>query len=114
MPEGPQPACLPAALQSTVTPPTMNMANSGTVISFVHSVVPQQPFITIVQPLFPAGMGGVQQNSPVNTGSFPGFYMFPLSIAMASPSVQQVSSQVQSDRDGTGLTGNGDVHNGSE
>ena len=88
------------------------MANSGTVISFVHSVLPQQPFIVL--PLFPAGMGGVQQNSPVNTGSFPGFYIFPLSIAMASPSVQQLSSRVQSDRDGTGFTGNGDVHNDSE
>ena len=114
--ESPQTACLPGG-----TPPTKNMADLGAALNSTHSILPQQPVtfiggIPIVQTSFPAAMGGVQKNSPVITGSSPGFYMIsapPLSVA--SHSVQQLSAQATGKRRGeTGFTGDGDVLFGSE
>ena len=114
--ESPQTACLPGG-----TPPTKNMADPGATINSAHSMLPQQPVtfiggIPIVQTSFPAGIGSVQKNSPVITGSSPGFYMLsapPLSVT--SHSVQQLSAQVTQRGSGeTGFTGDGDVLFGSE
>lgn len=110
--ESPPCACVPGG-----TPPTKNMADPGAAISSTHSMLPQQPVtfiggIPIVQTSFPAGMGGVQKNSPVITGSSPGVYMLsapPLSVA--SHSVQQLSAGQVTGKGsgGTGCTGDGDA-----
>ena len=120
LPGGTAAAVLPSALQSTVTPPTNNMADPRTTISTAHSLLPQHPVtfiggIPIVQTSFPASMGRVQQNSPLITGSSPGFYMLPTpQVSVAGRSLQQLSTQVPWERGVTSLTGEGDVLAGSE
>ena len=125
--ESPQHACLPggaaaaipSALQSTLTPPTRNMADPVTVISTALSVLPQQPVtfiggIPIVQTSFPAGMGRTQQSSPLIAGSSPGFYMLPPQVSVTSHSLEQLSNKVQKERSVLGFTGEEDVPAGSE